>query len=296
MDYFLNIQRCIDYIEIHLNQDLDVNEAINKTHMSKFHFYRLFKSVVGVTIHEYIKRRKLSEAAEHLFRTNDDVLTTAVTYGFHSQEVFTRNFKKCFGYPPAQFRKLKPENWQLLATKKIRVDALRLDAKAYNGKVIILEHVDYIRNLTLVGVERVTTNDEGSTVTEAMLHFLDVAEKITNRADKTIYRLCYDIQELDKNETYKELIAYEVRDASHVPDGMKIKHIDGVKVATYTHHGFLFSEEEKKIIDTYQFLYRYRIPFAEHDLTNDFILEKYGADFKGPFHQDSVLHISFSIK
>ena len=118
MNYFLIIQRCIDYIEIHLDQNLDVDKAINKTHMSKFHFYRLFRAVVGVTIHEYIKQRKLSEAAEHLLRTNDDVLTTAVSYGFHSQEVFTRNFKKCFGYTPAQFRKLKPENWQLHVTKR----------------------------------------------------------------------------------------------------------------------------------------------------------------------------------
>lgn len=296
MDYFINIQRCIDYIEENLDHDLDVDAAIHQAHMSKFHFYRLFKAVVGITIHDYIKRRKLSEAAEHLYRTDDDVLITAVRYGFGSQEVFSRNFKKIFGYPPAQFRKINPANWKLLKTTKINVEALRLDIKAYKGKVVITEQVEYIKNLILVGIERVTTNDEGATVTEAMLNFLNAAEEITYRANETIYRLCYDMNQLYGDGTYKELIAYEVADASSVPDGMTIKHIDGLKVVTYTHHGFLFSDEEKKIIDTYRFLYRHRLPFAEHDLTNDLLLEKYGPDFKGPDHKDSVMHISFSIK
>lgn len=296
MDYFSNIQRCVDYIENNLDQELDVHEVVSQAHMSRFHFHRLFKAIVGITIHEYIKRRRLSEAAEHLYRTNDNVLMTAILYGFHSQEVFTRNFKKLFGYPPAQFKKLNPINWQALKTNKINIDALRMDIKAYNGKVVLQEKVEYIRNLTLIGIERITTNDEGLTVPGAMQNFVSVAERIPHIANDTIYRLCYDIDHSEEHPQYRELIAVEVRDPSHVPDGMTMKYIELVKVVTYSHKGKLFTDEQKKIIDTYQFLYRYRIPYAEHQLTNELLLERYGSDFKGPDHEDSVMDISFSIK
>ncbi len=296
MDYFTSIQKCVDYIDRYLDQELNVNEAVNQAHMSKFHFYRLFKSVVGITIHDYIKRRKLSEAAEYLQSTNEDVLTTAVLYGFHSQEVFTRNFKKLFGYPPAQFRKLQPCDWRALKTNKINVDALRLDVKASNGKVFIQEKMEYISGLTLVGLERMTTNDEGLSVIEAMQNFLGVAERIPHRVNDTIYRLCYDIDESADKSQYKELIAVQVTNSLTLPKGMTLKQIKLAKVVTYTHKGKLFTDGQKKIIDTYQFLYRYRIPYAEHTLTNEWLLEKYGSDFKGPDAEDSVMQISFSIQ
>lgn len=299
MDYFSNIQKCVDYVDKHLDQELNIDEVIKQAHMSKFHFHRLFKAIVGITIHEYIKRRKLSEAAEHLYHSNDNVLMTALLYGFHSQEVFTRNFKKLFGYPPAQFKKLNPSNWQANKTTKINIEALRMDIKAFNGKVVPQEKVEYIRNLTLVGIERITTNDEGLTVIEAMQNFMSVAKRVPHRVNDTIYRLCYDIDQSEENQEeplYRELIAVTVTEVTQIPDGMTIKYIEFAKLLTYSHKGKLFTGEQKKIIDTYQFLYRYRIPYAEYELTSELLLERYGADFKGPDHEDSVLEISLSIK
>jgi AraC family transcriptional regulator len=299
MDYFSNIQKCVDYVDKHLDQELQIDEVIQQAHMSKFHFHRLFKAIVGITIHEYIKRRKLNEAAEHLYHTNDNVLMTAILYGFHSQEVFTRNFKKLFGYPPAQFKRLNPSNWRANKTNKINVDALRMDIKAFNGKVVSQEKIEYIRKLTLVGIERMTTNDEGSTVIEAMQNFICEAERIPHKVNETIYRLCYDIDQSEENQEkplYRELIAVAVTEVTQIPDGMTIKCIEAAKVITYLHKGKLFTKEQNKIIDTYQFLYRYRIPYAKYELTSELLLERYEADFKGPYHDDSILDISFSIK
>ncbi|MGG0823580.1 AraC family transcriptional regulator [Paenibacillus turicensis] len=299
MDYFSSIQKCVDYVDKHLDQEVDIDKVISQAHMSKFHFHRLFKAIVGITIHDYIKRRKLSEAAEHLYRTNDNVLMTAILYGFHSQEVFTRNFKKQFGYPPAQFKKLNPSNWRVNKTNKINIDALRMNIKAFNGKVVPQEKVEYISNLTLIGIERITTNDEGLTVTGAMQGFLCESKIIPHKVNDTIYRLCYDLDPSkgDQEEPlYRELIAVAVTEVTQVPDGMTTKCIQEAKVITYSHKGKLFTKEQNKIIDTYQFLYRYRIPYAEYELTSELLLERYGPDFKGPDHEDSVLEISFSIK
>ncbi|WP_141505322.1 AraC family transcriptional regulator [Paenibacillus luteus] len=296
MDYFQATQRFVDYIEDHLGEDIDMDEAVSKSHISKFHFYRLFKAIVGITVHEYIKRRKLSKAAEHLRKTNDDVLMTAVKYGFNSQEVFTRNFKKLFHYPPAKFRSMNDDNWRLSRTNKINVDALKLKIKNFSGKVVVHENVEIIKDLRLVGIERVTNDNNSFTVIEAMEHFIQEAERIPNMVNETIYRVCYDMDQSEEIVQYKELIAVEVTNHSNLPLGMTAKYIAYTKVVTYTHEGRLFAGEVEKIINTYQFLYSYRIPYLAYELTNELLLERYGADFKGPYQEDSKMEISFSIR
>lgn len=296
LDYFQAIQRFADYIEDHLDEELDINEAVSKSHISKFHFYRLFKAIVGITVHEYIKRRKLSKAAEHLRNTNDDILMTAVKYGFNSQEVFTRNFKKLFHYPPAKFRSMNDYNWRSSRTDKINVDALKLKIKNISGKIEVNEKIEIIKELKLVGIERVTSDNNSYTVIEAMEYFIQEAERIPNIVNETIYRVCYDLDQSEEIAQYKELIAVEVADHSDLPLGMTAKCIEYAKVVTYIHEGRLFTGEEEKIINTYQFLYSYRIPYLKYELTNELLLERYGADFKGPYQENSKMEISFSIR
>jgi len=296
LDYFQGTQRFIDYIEDHLDEEIDIDEAVSKSYISKFHFYRLFKAIVGITVHEYIKRRKLSKAAEHLRNTNDDILKTAVKYGFNSQEVFTRNFKQLFHYPPGRFRSMNDYSWRSSRTNKINVDAIKLQIKNVSGKIVVNEKVEIIKDLRLVGIERVTNDNNSFTVIEAMEHFIQEAERIPNCVNETIYRVCYDIDQSAEIAQYKELIAVEVANHSDLPLGMTAKCIEYAKVVTYTHGGMLFAGEEEKIINTYQFLYSYRIPYLEYELTNELLLERYGADFKGPHQKDSTMEISFSIR
>lgn len=296
MDYFQAIQRFVDYIEDHLDEEIDMDEAVRRSHLSKFHFYRLFKAIVGITVHEYIKRRRLSEAAEHLRKTKDDVLMTAVKYGFNSQAVFTRNFKRLYHYPPAKFRSMKDDTWRSGKTNKINVDALKLKIKNESGKVVVYEKVEIIKDLRLVGIERVTHDNNTFTIIEAMEHFIQEAERIPNMVNETVYRVCYDIDQSEELVQYKELIAVEVTNHADVPPGMTAKYVACAKVVTYTHEGKLFAGETEKIIHTYQFLYSYRIPFLAYELTNELLLERYGAEFKGPYQDDSKMEISFSIR
>lgn len=296
MDYFQATQRFVDYIEDHLDEEIDIDEAVSQSHISKFHFYRLFKAIVGITVHEYIKRRKLGQAAEHLRRTNDDVLMTAVKYGFNSQEVFTRNFKKLFHHPPAKFRSMNNNNWNLSKTNKINVDALKLKIKSFSGKVVITENVEIIKDLRLVGIERVTNDNNSFTVIKAMEHFIQEAVRIPNMVNETIYRVCYDLDQSEELAQYKELIAVEVTNHSDLPSGMTAKRIANTKVVTYTHEGKLFADEVQKIIHTYQFLYSYRIPYLAYELTNELLLERYGPEFNGPYQENSKMEISFSIR
>ena len=61
-----NVMTAIDYIESHLHEKLDLETVAGAVHYSKYHMHRMFTGTVGLTIHDYIQRRQLTEAAKLL--------------------------------------------------------------------------------------------------------------------------------------------------------------------------------------------------------------------------------------
>ena len=106
MNYKECIQNSINYIEENLKKDLSLQEVAENCYISYFHFSRIFRAVIGISVFEYIKRRRLSEAALELKNTNKNILEIALGYHFDSQETFTRNFKTYFRITPGKYRKL----------------------------------------------------------------------------------------------------------------------------------------------------------------------------------------------
>lgn len=109
MNYYERIQSSINFIEKHLSEDFTVEEAAREACMSMATFYRLFLSIVGFTAKEYIRRRRLSLAAEELSTPDKDgqrktVLDIAFKYGYSSADSFTRAFKKEIGCIPSEFK------------------------------------------------------------------------------------------------------------------------------------------------------------------------------------------------
>ena len=65
-NHIMNIEAVIDYIESNLDEKLDLEKVSEVVHYSKFHLHRLFTNTVGMTIHDYVQRRQLTEAAKLL--------------------------------------------------------------------------------------------------------------------------------------------------------------------------------------------------------------------------------------
>lgn len=125
MDYFKRIQCAIEFIELNLREDLKIAEIASQACFSAFHFQRVFQAISGFTVQQYIRRRRLSEAAEQLKQSNQKVLDIAIEYQYNSQEAFTRAFERILGSPLGSIvtvissflRKVKSIFW---ITKKIR--------------------------------------------------------------------------------------------------------------------------------------------------------------------------------
>jgi len=107
MNYYERIQKSIDYIESHLDEEIDLRRAAQEAYMSLASFYRLFFALVGYSVKEYIRLRRISLAARDLIHTDACVIDLAVKYGFDSGDAFSRAFRRITGFLPSAFRKQK---------------------------------------------------------------------------------------------------------------------------------------------------------------------------------------------
>lgn len=101
------IQEIVDYIENHLEERLNLDRLSKAAGYSKYHLGRMFSNIVGMSVHTYIQRRRLTEAARRLIFTSDPVLDIALLSGYETQQSFTAGFKKLYRCSPQIYRKKK---------------------------------------------------------------------------------------------------------------------------------------------------------------------------------------------
>lgn len=110
-EYFLRLNRVIDYIQNHYTEDLNLTTLASIACFSKFHFHRLFHAMMGETLNDFIGRFRL-EKAVHKLNTdlNKSITDIAMESGFSSSQQFSKTFKAAFGITPSHFR--KNFNWK----------------------------------------------------------------------------------------------------------------------------------------------------------------------------------------
>ena len=94
----------IDYIDEHLKDNISLEKISEYAGVSDYHFRKIFFYISGMTLNEYIKNRKLSEANKDLL-SGDKVTDVALEYGYESIDGFTRAFKKWSGFLPSEVMK-----------------------------------------------------------------------------------------------------------------------------------------------------------------------------------------------
>lgn len=104
MGWIEGLNASMEYIEKHLDDDIDVAEAARLATCSEGQFRRMFSYVAGVGLTEYIRRRRLSCAALALSR-GERVIDVAIRCGYASPTAFTRAFREAFGVSPSDARR-----------------------------------------------------------------------------------------------------------------------------------------------------------------------------------------------
>ena len=104
-EYLNRINKVLDYIEQHLEDDLSLNLLAEKAHFSSFHFHRLFTLTVGEPINQLINRLRLERSVAHLLaHPTTPIKDVAYKYGFNHENSFSRSFKKRYGITATQLK------------------------------------------------------------------------------------------------------------------------------------------------------------------------------------------------
>lgn len=103
--YYLEaINRAIEFIETDPSEKINLDEIAEYAFLSKYHFHRIFKSIIGNTTKEYLTRLRLEKSAQLLKNSAKSVNEIAYECGYTSPETFTRAFKSFFSTTPTLFR------------------------------------------------------------------------------------------------------------------------------------------------------------------------------------------------
>lgn len=105
MDWITGIQRALDYTEAHLTDEIDYEIVAKQAYSSAFHFQRMFSMLLGFSLGDYIRMRRLSLAADELYRTKEKVIDVGIKYGYDTAESFSRAFTRFHGITPTEARR-----------------------------------------------------------------------------------------------------------------------------------------------------------------------------------------------
>ncbi len=126
----VSIAAVIDYIEDHLDGKIDLEMIAAAVHYSKYHLHRMFTETVGLTIHDYVQRRQLTEAAKMLVFSDKPIIEIALICGYESQQAFTAAFTAMYKASPAEYRNHQvfyPLQLRFSISKKKASDTLSKD-------------------------------------------------------------------------------------------------------------------------------------------------------------------------
>ncbi|MFE9289036.1 AraC family transcriptional regulator [Streptomyces olivaceus] len=99
------LNHLVDLVEEHLGTEPDVPALAAALGTTEYHLRRMFSSLAGMPLSEYVRRRRMTVAASDVVRGGDDLLSVAVRYGYGSTEAFGRAFRAVHGAAPRDVRR-----------------------------------------------------------------------------------------------------------------------------------------------------------------------------------------------
>ena len=101
MEWIDRLNEAVQYIEEHISDEIDHEQAARIACCSSYHFQRMFTYLAGVPLSEHLRRRRMSLAALDLYDGNTRIIDVAMKYGYSSPTAFNRAFQSVHGIAPS---------------------------------------------------------------------------------------------------------------------------------------------------------------------------------------------------
>lgn len=99
------IIKILDYIDNNLYKKISIDDLSNNFHYNKDYIMRLFKKEIGLTIVDYINKKRIFNSLNSFKSSSYSILNIAINYGFYSQEYYSETFHKIIGTAPMNYYK-----------------------------------------------------------------------------------------------------------------------------------------------------------------------------------------------
>lgn len=242
VDYYDRVQRSVDFIEERLTQDIELEAVAKEAYCSLFHFHRIFQALIGDSMKEYIRKRRLSLAGREIACSDIKIIDIALKYGYETPEAFTKAFKKFHGMTPMECRKLEGP---FVFREKVSVITYKTQlvsgGRSMNYKIIEKDE------FKIVGREIRVRNDNGDNYKSVPQFWKECLAdgiyekfgKLKNRVnpkDNVVLGMCSDF---DGINTFSYFICTEVSNSGDLLENMVQKTIPSAKYAVFTAKGKL---------------------------------------------------------
>lgn len=212
MDHMEKINRGIRFMEDNLTRPFSLGEVAYEAYTSFYHYHRIFSAVTGMGLREYVRNRRLSQAALDLLR-GEPIMRTALKYQFGSQQDFTRAFRRKFFIAPAKYR-LHRQELSLLAP--LFFDRQLIDS--YNNVLNLKPRIITLPERKFIGLSRTGDNNHAENM---RLHYslLERADEIKYRQSSRCSNFGRDVV-VNRRRKYCFAVGFPVRSFDALPDGM----------------------------------------------------------------------------
>ncbi|HPJ02511.1 MAG TPA: AraC family transcriptional regulator [Candidatus Limiplasma sp.] len=231
MKWINRLNQCIDYIEDHLEDEIDTGKLCEIACLSRKYFFGLFEAACGISCSNYIRNRRLSRAAVKL-QGGMKVIDAAFVYGYQSSESFSRAFKEFHGISPSAVARSQA---QLRSYSRL-VFQIKIV-----GADTMLYRIEDKGPFTLAGQSIITRNTESNNedIPKLWTRLIESGAKAQLDRISTsgkAYGACFSVTEADQSFRYAVAAIVEQEEAS-VPGTLERYAVPGGKWAIFPAKG-----------------------------------------------------------
>lgn len=258
MNIYKSLNEIIDYIEQNLEEQIEYSKLAHILGVNEYTMQSIFSLLCNISVSDYIRKRRLSNAGADLYSTDKTILDIAIKYQYESATSFSRAFEKFHGIKPSQVKK--------------NPDGLKVFTRLYfdERKEIVKENMEYsikeTELMTLYGEPiKTTTETIGK---DAPKHFKDMIEKYAKKYGHPDYGMT-----VYKDRFENEVTEYWVLYSKEIPE---LKKYIVPKSKWLVFH--IPTYEAKDIQELTQRFYMEFLPSCKYNLKNIPELEYYYDD------------------
>ncbi len=282
MDWLTKMNEALEYIECNLTEEIDLTIVAQKACCSSYNFQRMFSFITDISLAEYIRRRRLTQAALELQNSNAKVIDIALKYGYDSPVSFSRAFTNIHGITPNE---AKQPGVQLKAYPKL---SFHISIKGGNEMKYRIETKEAF---DVFGIETIASlSGEDGFMSPSELwrasHANGDYERLFNASGELPEFITEDLCKIHGVENYRKtegntfpyMLCSFVSKSSKT-DNFKIQHIPAQTYAIFPSEKFKWDEDFSEVLRNLQKrFYSEWLPTANYERVSAANFEIYGGD------------------